>query len=192
MVARFLAPDLTQLSPAALIEEIDAEVILAAQKAFVLARWEEVRQTRPDLPALDTLGLETEPMTMLLETFAYRETLLRALVNDKARAVLLAYATGTDLDHLGALFATYRMVMVPASDGVEAVMETDDRFRRRIQLAPEAFSCAGPRGAYVYFALTLDPSIVDAHAFCPSDGRVDVMVAAADGALAFRADPIRC
>ena len=33
MVARFLAPDLTQLSPAALIEEIDAEVILAAQKA---------------------------------------------------------------------------------------------------------------------------------------------------------------
>jgi phage-related baseplate assembly protein len=182
MVARFLAPDLTQLSPAALIKEIDAEVILAAQKAFVLARWEEVRQTRPDLPALDTLGLETEPMTILLEAFAYRETLLRALVNDKARAVLLAYATGSDLDHLGALFATYRMVMVPASDGVEAVMETDDRFRRRIQLAPEAFSCAGPRGAYVYFALTLDPSIVDAHAFSPSDGRVDVMVAAADGA----------
>jgi phage-related baseplate assembly protein len=124
MVARFLAPDLTQLSPAALIEEIDAEVILAAQKAFVLARWEEVRQTRPDLPALDTLGLETEPMTILLEAFAYRETLLRALVNDKARAVLLAYATGSDLDHLGALFATYRMVVVPASDGVEAVMET--------------------------------------------------------------------
>jgi phage-related baseplate assembly protein len=147
----------------------------------VLARWEEVRQTRPDLPALDTLGLETEPMTILLEAFAYRETLLRALVNDKARAVLLAYATGSDLEHLGALFATYRMVVVPASDGVEAVTETDDRFRRRIQLAPEAFSCAGPRGAYIYFALTLDPSIVDAHAFCRSDGRVDVMVAAADG-----------
>jgi phage-related baseplate assembly protein len=181
MVARFLAPDLTQLSPAALIEEIDAEAILAAQKAFILARWDEVRQTRPDLPALDTLGLETEPMTILLEAFAYRETLLRALVNDKARAVLLAYATGSDLEHLGALFATYRMAMVPASDGVEAVMETDDRFRRRIQLAPEAFSCAGPRGAYIYFALTLDSSIIDAHAFCPSDGRVDVMVAAADG-----------
>jgi phage-related baseplate assembly protein len=108
MVARFLAPDLTQLSPAALIEEIDAEVILAAQKTFVLARWEELRQTRPDLPALDTLGLETELMTILLEAFAYRETLLRALVNDKACAVLLTYATGSDLDHLGALFATYR------------------------------------------------------------------------------------
>jgi hypothetical protein len=56
MVARFLAPDLTQLTPAKLIEEIDSEVILAAQKDFVLARWEEVRQTRPDLPALDTPG----------------------------------------------------------------------------------------------------------------------------------------
>lgn len=79
MVARFLAPDLTQLAPAKLIEEIDAEAILAAQKAFVLARWAEVRQKRPDLPPLDTLGLETEPLTILLEAFAYRETLLRAL-----------------------------------------------------------------------------------------------------------------
>jgi phage-related baseplate assembly protein len=120
-------------------------------------------------------------MTILLHAFAYRETLLRALVNDKARAVLLAYATGSDLDHLGALFATYRMKMVPADGNKPAVMETDDRFRRRIQLAPEAVSCAGPRGAYIYFALTLDPSIVDAYAYCPSDGCVDVMVAAADG-----------
>ena len=100
VTTRFLAPDLTQLQPAALIETIDSEAILAAQKAWILARWDAIRVDRPDLPALDTLGLETEPLTILLEVFAYRETLLRALVNDKARAVLIAYATGSDLDHL--------------------------------------------------------------------------------------------
>jgi phage-related baseplate assembly protein len=181
MADRFLAPDLTQLAPAKLIEEIDAESILAEQKAFVLARWAEVRAARPDLPPLDTLGLETEPLTILLEAFAYRETLLRALVNDKARAVLLAYATGTDLDHIGALFATYRMQIMRASGSTPAQMESDERFRRRIQFAPEAFSCAGPRGAYIYYALGVDLSIVDAEAFSPEDGRVHVVVAAANG-----------
>jgi phage-related baseplate assembly protein len=181
VTSRFLAPDLTQLQPAALIETIDSEAILAAQNAWILARWNEIRVDRPDLPALDTLGLETEPLTILLEAFAYRETLLRALVNDKARAVLIAYATGSDLDHLGALFGVVRAVIVPAADGNPAVLESDDRFRRRIQLAPEAFSTVGPRGAYIFFALTLAASIADAWAYSPRDGHVHVVVAGANG-----------
>lgn len=47
MADRFLAPDLTQLAPAKLIEEIDAESILAEQKAFVRKRFFE----RTDLRA---------------------------------------------------------------------------------------------------------------------------------------------
>ena len=179
VTSRFLAPDLTQLQPAALIEVIDSEAILAAQKTWILARKAEIRVDRPDLPPLDTLGLETEPLTILLEAFAYRETLLRALVNDKARAVLIAYATGSDLDHLGALFGVVRAVLVPGSN--PPVLESDDRFRRRIQLAPEAFSTVGPRGAYIFFALTLDPAIADAWAYSPRDGQVHVVVAGANG-----------
>jgi len=179
VTSRFLAPDLTQLQPAALIEVIDSEAILAAQKAWILARWADIRVDRPDLPPLDTLGLETEPLTILLEAFAYRETLLRALVNDKARAVLIAYATGSDLDHLGGLFGVVRAVLVPGSN--PPVLESDDRFRRRIQLAPEAFSTVGPRCAYIFFALTLDPSIADAWAYSPRDGQVHVVVAGANG-----------
>ncbi|MGJ5029063.1 baseplate assembly protein [Bradyrhizobium sp. HKCCYLS2038] len=179
VTSRFLAPDLTQLQPADLIEVIDSEAILAAQKAWILARWADIRVDRPDLPPLDTLGLETEPLTILLEAFAYRETLLRALVNDKARAVLIAYASGSDLDHLGALFGVVRAVLVPGSN--PPVLESDDRFRRRIQLAPEAFSTVGPRGAYIFFALTLDPSIADAWAYSPRDGQVHVVVAGANG-----------
>jgi phage-related baseplate assembly protein len=143
-----------------------------------------VRMSRPDLPPLDTLGLETEPMTTVLQAYAYRETLLRALVNDKARAVMLAYATGTDLEHLGARFGVTRMVMVPANPvtGAAAIMEDDERLRRRIQLAPEAFSTCGPRGAYIFYALSLDGSIADAWAYSPSDGEVSVVVAGAGGA----------
>lgn len=175
MSSRFLAPDLSLLAPAKLIEEIDAEAILASQKAWVLARWAEIRVGRPDLPVLDTLGLETEPMTILLQAYAYRETLLRALVNDKARAVLLAYATGTDLDHLGALFGVVRMEIATG------IMESDERLRRRIQLAPEAFSVAGPRGAYIFHALTVDGSVADAWAYSPRDGEVIVVVAGEAG-----------
>lgn len=176
MSARFLAPDLTQLQPADLIEPLDYEGVLAALKAWVLARWDGVREQRPDLPPIDTLVLESEPITIILEVIAYREILLRALVNDKARAVLLAYATGHDLDHLAALFGVVRMEV---TDGV---MESDDRLRRRVQLAPEAFSTVGPRGAYIFHALTTDPSIIDAWAYSPSEGRVNVVVAGADGA----------
>jgi hypothetical protein len=57
MSARFVAPDLSQLVPAKLIEEISAEAVLAAQKAWVLARWNAIRAPRPDLPALGTLGV---------------------------------------------------------------------------------------------------------------------------------------
>jgi len=182
MSTRFLAPDLTQLAPPQLIEEVSFEAILTAQKAWVLSQWDVVRVTRPDLPPIDTLGLETEPMTIVLQSYAYRETIIRALINDKARAVLLAYAVGTDLDHLGVLFGTVRMVIVPATDTVPVIMESDDRFRRRIQLAPEAFSTVGPRGAYIYFALTESAEVMDAWAYSPSDGRVNVVVAGFNGA----------
>lgn len=176
-MSRFTALDLSQLAPPKLIETIDFEAILAEQKAWVLARWEQVRQVRPDLPAIDTLGLETEPITLILESLSYRETLLRALVNDKARAVLLAYAVGTDLDHIGALYGVARMVDVGGN------VESHDRLRHRIQLAPDAFSVAGPAGAYEFHALTSTLAIADAHAFSPADGRVTVALAGNDGAL---------
>jgi phage-related baseplate assembly protein len=176
MARRFLQPELARLPKPQLIDEISADLLIQEIKADVLARWDEVRAERPDLPALDTLGLETEPLTVLIEVFAYRETLLRALVNDKARAVLLAFAVGPDLDHIGALVGVERAVVAPATNDTPVVMETDDRLRRRIQVAPEAFSVAGPAGAYEFHALSIDPSILDAYAYSPREGEVHVIV----------------
>jgi phage-related baseplate assembly protein len=176
-MTRFTKLDLSQLAPPALIETVDYEAILADQKAWVQSTWDAYRVGRPDLPTLDTLMLETEPIVIILEAVAYRETLLRALVNDKARALLLAYSVGTDLDQLGALFDTPRRLIDP----VNKIYQSDAEYREEIQLAPEAFSVAGPEGSYVYFARRSHPSLSDAIAINPHSNRVDVVVLARDG-----------
>lgn len=155
-MSRFAAIDLSGLSPPDIIETLDYEAIVTAMRDDLVARF----------PAIaGVIDLESEPARKLIEAFAYRELGLRARVNDAARAVLLASASGGNLDHLGALFATARQ------EG-----ESDSRFRRRIQLAPEAFSVAGPQGAYVYHALSVAPWARDASAVTTRPGVVRVTV----------------
>ena len=178
--ARFFSPDLSQLPRADVIETIDYETILASLKAWVTATWDDFRAGRPEVPALDTLVLETEPITIVLQAIAYRETLLRGRVNDAARAVMLATATGADLDHLGALFSTARRQIATDASG-NAVIQSDDEYRQEIELAPEAFSIAGPEGAYVYLARRSHPSIVDAAALNPHTNRIDIVILSRDG-----------
>jgi phage-related baseplate assembly protein len=55
-------------------------------------------------------------------------------------------------------------------------IETDDRLRARIQAAPNRFSVAGPSGAYRFWALGADPSIIDVSVTTPVPGTVDVWV----------------
>lgn len=50
-------------------------------------------------------------------------------------------------------------------DGEPYTADGDDRLRERIRLAPNALSVAGPEQAYVYWAMTADPGIVDVAAF---------------------------
>jgi phage-related baseplate assembly protein len=54
--------------------------------------------------------------------------------------------------------------------------ETDDHLRTRIQAAPNQFSSAGPAGAYRFFALSVDPSIIDVQVVSPAPGTVNVYV----------------
>lgn len=50
-----------------------------------------------------------------------------------------------------------------------ADMENDENLRERIQLAPEYFSVAGPRGAYEYWARTAHQDIMDVAVIGPPD-----------------------
>ncbi|HUC16990.1 MAG TPA: baseplate J/gp47 family protein [Acetobacteraceae bacterium] len=54
--------------------------------------------------------------------------------------------------------------------------ETDDHLRARIQAAPNQFSTAGPSGAYRFFTLSADPTIIDAEIASPVPGTVAVFV----------------
>ena len=155
-MSRFTAINLSGLAPPDIIETLDYEAIVTALRDDLVARFPLIT---------GVIDLESEPARKLIEAFAYRELGLRARINDAARAVLLATSYGSNLDHLGALFATARQ------EG-----EDDARFRRRIQLAPEAFSVAGPEGAYQYHALTVAPWARDVSATTPRPGVVLVSV----------------
>lgn len=67
------------------------------------------------------------------------------------------------------------------SGGVDA--ETDDQLRERIALAPSSFSVAGPKGAYIYFAKSAHPSIVDVACITTNPGEVTLYPLCADGTL---------
>ena len=91
--------DLATLPAPQIIEPLDFEQILADLKADILDRAPELAEV---------LALESDPIVKLLEACAYRELLYRARVNDAARAHLLAFATGGDLDHLAAQYGVTR------------------------------------------------------------------------------------
>lgn len=60
---------------------------------------------------------------------------------------------------------TNTTVTAGGDDGEPYTEQGDDRFRERIRLAPNRLSTAGPEEAYVYWALTADPGIIDVAAF---------------------------
>lgn len=172
----FDAVNLSQLSPPDVIEALDFETILAEMKA-------ELIRLMPELA--EVLALESEPVVKILEVAAYREVLVRARVNDASRAVQLATATGTDLEHLAALLGVERLTVTPADPAaippVAAVMEDDGSLRLRTQLALEGFSTAGPRGAYEFHARGASALVADVAIASPAPGQVQVTVLSHSG-----------
>ena len=168
----FTGVDLSRLPAPDVIETLDFETLRAAWIADFQAKF----------PGFDAT-VESDPIVKLCEVGALRELVLRQRVNDAARAVMVAYARGGDLDALGALFQVERFVITPANPatGAPAVLETDDDFRRRVVLAPEGYSVAGPAGAYIFHALGASSDVADASATSPDPGEVLVTVLARSG-----------
>ncbi|MCB1397256.1 MAG: baseplate J/gp47 family protein [Rhodobacteraceae bacterium] len=175
-MSAFTRIDLSRLPAPSVVDVPDYEAILAEMKAAASAAMPELA------PVLE---LESEPALKVLQVCAVYVMLSRAEKNDAARSVMLAFATGSDLDHLGALFGVARAVLVPgdpaAAPPVPAIMEDDTRLRTRIQLALEGFSTAGPVGAYTYHALSASPLVRDVAITSPEPGAVLVTVLATIG-----------
>ena len=171
--------DLSQLPPPDVVEELDYETLLGERKAALIARYPAEEQA--DIAAV--LALESEPLTKFLEESAFRELLLRQRINEAARAVMLAYARGKDLEHIAALFGIQRLVIKPADPvaGTPAEMEEDADLRLRVQLAPQSFSTAGPEGAYRSLGRNADGRVLDVSATSPTEGEVRITVLSREG-----------
>lgn len=162
-MTRATSINLADLPAPTIVEPLDFEAIRSAMIADFRARY----------PEFDAV-LESDPAIKLIEAAAFRELNLRARVNDAARGVMLAYAAGSDLDHLAALLNVKRI------DG-----ETDARLRERTQLSHESYTAAGSPGAYIWHALSASLAVKDAAVSSPRPGRVEIVLlgTASDGSL---------
>lgn len=176
----FTPIDLSALPAPDVVETLDFETILAAMLA-------DLRSRDTTFDAL----VESDPAFKILEVAAYRELLIRQRVNDGARAVMLAYSGGADLENLAGLFGVTRKTITPANPAavppVAAVMESDTDLRLRTQLALEGLSTAGPVGAYQFHALSVE-GVKDAAIAGPPDTdpgvvRVTLLGNAGNGAV---------
>lgn len=186
-MSRFTPIDLSAYPISDVLETLGFEAYLARDKAELETRWEGLRTTRPELPAFDTLVLETDPAAIVLQVGAYRETLLRGRINDRVRSLTLAGALGRALDHIGVTYyRTPRLVITPATVDAAAVMEDDETYRQRLAIAPESWSTAGPVGAYVFWGLSASGDVLDIAVYSEDEGvclapRVRVVVLSRTG-----------
>lgn len=134
--------DLSNFPPPEAIEPLDFEALFAAFKADMVGRMPEIA------PLLE---LEFEPATKLGQVHAFVELNVRQRINDAIRANLLAFATGSDLDHL-AVF--YDVVRLPGED--------DARLRTRVILAIQGRSTGGTVPRYRGVALGASIRVADA------------------------------
>lgn len=168
--------DMSKLPAPQVVEVPDLEHIIEILKADLV----EVMPPEVRTEVRETLGLESEPLTKWIERLAYQLVSERSNRNDSAHAVMLAYAQKSDLDQLAAFYGVQRLSIKPAMPDevppVDAVMEGDEEFRARIQMAPRGYSVAGPAGAYVFHARSADGLVLDAAATSPTPGTVIVSV----------------
>lgn len=146
MLTRFssAALDLSRVDRTEVFPTHSYETYLAERKADLVARFQAAGIE------YDVVNLETDPQIIGQETSNYRELLTRQSVNDAQAAVLLAFSYGAFLDRLGDAVRTERLPD-----------ESDDRYRARIQLAPEALSTAGTPGGYIYHAVSVSTEVRD-------------------------------
>jgi len=109
--------------------------------------------------------LASDPAVTVLDTYVFREFIVRLRINSAIKGMLLAYATGDNLDNIAANFLIERL------SG-----ETDEAFRTRIQERGLIPSAAGPTNLYKFHALSSSSDVVDARVYSPAPGEVEIAI----------------
>lgn len=142
MIVNDLYPNLPEPQ---ILEELDYEQILSEMMVSVKSRFVVSGID------YDVGNLETDPVKIALEEVAYREVGFRARANDVAKAQILPFSTGSDLDYLGNFHE------VPRLSG-----ELDKAYHYRIQIGNKGKSPGGPEDWYKFHALSSDVRVKDA------------------------------
>ena len=74
------------------------------------------------------------------------------------------------------------MVNISVSGG-GSDREEDDPLKERIFEAPESYSCAGPEGAYIYHAKSVNSAVIDVEPYSPSPGVVQLVILLTGGTI---------
>nr|DAS99830.1 MAG TPA: baseplate assembly protein [Caudoviricetes sp.] len=173
--------DLSKLDAPKVLEDLDFESLLADRKAEFIALFPQderaIWQAR--------LSLESEPITKLLQEVVYLQLMERNRINNAAKATMLAYASGSDLDVISANYNVKRQVIQEANNNVTPkipqILEDDTSLRLRTQLAFEGLSVAGPRSAYIFHALSAHPDVADVSVVSPQPANVTVTILSRNG-----------
>lgn len=136
--------DLTTLATPRVIETVSYASILDQAIADLKERFLKSGIT------YDVGNLETDPAKILVEVSSAREIIIRQRINDAAKANLIAYASGSDLDQLAAFYDVTRLAG-----------ENDIQLRARVVLAIQARSPGGSSYWYKQAALRADTRIKD-------------------------------
>ena len=151
--------DLSALPAPEIVETLDFEVIFQELLS-------DFRSRRPEYSAL----VESDPVIVALQCAAYRELLLRNRINEAAKANMLAYAIGTDLDNLATFYGIERLDNEP-----------DERLRYRALLSLQSLTTAGSEKAYRFHALSASPLIKSVTAKSPEKGRILITILSTSG-----------
>lgn len=179
---RFISPTLNpnNLPVPDAIEELDQEKLFAERMGEFQGRADQA-----GFP-YDVGGLEFDPIVIDQQAHAHREVLMRSRINSAVRAVLPAYAQGTDLDAIVARANVQRMTLTPGDpdNGVAAVMEDDQSLLLRY-LTSFAVPSAGSPDGYIFHTVAAFPQARDVAANGPGvhgrAGRSHIVLLGAEG-----------
>lgn len=162
------------------LSKLNAPQIIATPTSESLynAMLDELKKCLPKFDAT----VESDPAIKLLQAVAYCAERMRHDVNQAGHQVMLAFATGDNLDHLGALVGVKRFLLTPEDTTTipptPAKFEDDASFRLRIQKALESFTTAGSKQSYEFHAKSAHADVLDVsvESYCPGVVTVTILV----------------
>lgn len=185
--------DLSRIKVADIIPALSYDDLRASFVTAFLTYWTALRARDPSLPEYTVEMLESDPAVIVGEAAAFVRTLERGAFDDRIRQLLLASSTGAALDLIGTTYYGVPRMIIPAVPATYTpeIRESDERYKLRLQLAPEAglprgkvrarLGAAKTLGGYVFHALSYDLRVAAADAGSLYRGNVTVAVLAADG-----------